>query len=92
MCVGGLVQSSGPEKNKKMEEGQIHSLLELDVHLLLPLDYQSSWFLGLQTLVLNSLASLVLGTLNSEGITPLAFLVPWLADSRRWDFSISITV
>lgn len=64
VCVWGgarLVQSSGPEKNKKMEEVQIHSLLELDVHLL-PLDirapgswafrlwyltYWLPWFLGL---------------------------------------------
>ena len=49
VCVGGvggerLVQSSGPEKNKKMEEVQIHPLLELDVHLL-PLDIRApgSW-------------------------------------------------
>ena len=48
--------------------------------------------MGLQTLVLNLLASLVLGPLNSEGIIPLAFGVPWLADSRWWDFTVSITV
>lgn len=61
-----------------MEEGQIHSLLELDVHLPLPLDIGrfSAWFSGLQTLVLNPLASVLLGPLNSEGISPLAFGVP----------------
>ena len=57
VCVGGvggerLVQSSGPEKNKKMEEVQIHPLLELDVPSSFALGHQSSWFLGLQTLVL----------------------------------------
>ena len=64
VCGGRLVQSSGPEKNKKMEKGQIHSLLELNVHLPLLLDigapgswafrlwYLTHWlpcFLGLWT-------------------------------------------
>ena len=80
-------------KQKGRRRANLLFLLEL-VHPSSPmLGHQCSWFLGLQTWTMTyTICPLILQSLDLDWITPLAFLIPQLADCISWDFSDFIIV
>ena len=80
----------GHEWNKKVKEGQIHSLFEVGCPpfaLILELLVLGPLTLGWE---LHHQFPLILRPLDFDRILPLGFLVLQLADSRLWDLLASI--
>ena len=89
-----VIQSVEGPKEQKMEEGWIHSLLDLGCpHVLILLDKgaPSFWPLISQTYT-NSTPYPLLRPSDSNWIVTLAFLVVQLADGKQWDFLTSETI